>query len=303
MPRILAPGQTAQLFVFDVASGTSSLVFASETMLFEAPNWSPDGSALVVNADGGLFRIPLEAPELQPIALDGVPAELNNDHVLAPDGLAAYVSARDGHLYSVALDGSRPAERLTTPRGERFKHYLHGVSPEGATLALIGGGPDASGDWVTNVYTMPASGGPLTQLTDDSAPDDGVEFDATAEWLLFNSERETPGTAQLFRMPADGSAAPSRLHASATVDWFPHASPDGRWVQYLAYEAGTAGHPADLPVALRMLDTSDGSTRELVTLFGGQGTTNVNGWAPDSTRFAYVAYPLHLDLSSEVGRV
>lgn len=261
-------------------------------MLAEAPNWTPDGSALVVNADGVLFRVPLDAPSLQPIGLDGVPAELNNDHVLAPDGSVAYVSARNGHLYSVALDGSRSARRLTEPRGDRFKHYLHGVSPDGTTLALIGGGPDARGDWTTNVYTMPAAGGELRQLTDDAHPDDGVEFDATGEWLLFNSERETPGTAQLFRMRADGSTAPERLVTSDTVDWFPHASPDGRWIQYLSYGSGTAGHPADLPVTLRMLHVASGANREVLALFGGQGTTNVNGWAPDSTRFAYAAYPL-----------
>jgi len=27
-----------------------------------------------------------------------------------------------------------------------------------------------------------------------------------------------------------------------------------------------------------------------VTLFGGQGTLNVNSWAPDSKRFAFVSY-------------
>lgn len=32
--------------------------------------------------------------------------------------------------------------------------------------------------------------------------------------------------------------------------------------------------------------------RDLVALRGGQGTTTVNGWAPDSRRFAFVAYPL-----------
>lgn len=292
MPRLLSPDQISQLFLFDLATGESTLVFQSDTVLVEAPNWTPDGSALVVNADGRLFRLALGGATLQEIPLKGVPAELNNDHVLAPDGSAAYVSARDGHLYSVALDGGRSAIRITEPRAERFKHYLHGVSPDGATLALIGGGPDASGEWATNVYTMPSAGGPLSQLTDDAAPDDGVEFDASGEWLLFNSERETPGTAQLFRMRADGSAAPERLVSSETVDWFPHASPDGRWIQYLAYPAGTPGHPADLPVVLRLLDTTDGSVRDAVRLFGGQGTTNVNGWAPDSRRFAYAAYPL-----------
>ena len=30
--------------------------------------------------------------------------------------------------------------------------------------------------------------------------------------------------------------------------------------------------------------------RDIVSFFGGQGTINVNSWAPDSLRFAYVAY-------------
>ena len=30
--------------------------------------------------------------------------------------------------------------------------------------------------------------------------------------------------------------------------------------------------------------------RELVPLFGGQGTINVPSWSPDGKRFAYVSY-------------
>jgi len=37
----------------------------------------------------------------------------------------------------------------------------------------------------------------------------------------------------------------------------------------------------------------DGSShREVVALFGGQGTINVNSWSPDGRRFAFVAYPI-----------
>jgi TolB protein len=39
--------------------------------------------------------------------------------------------------------------------------------------------------------------------------------------------------------------------------------------------------------------TSDWSTPlKTYPLFGGQGTLNVNSWSPDSTRFAFVAYPI-----------
>ena len=34
-----------------------------------------------------------------------------------------------------------------------------------------------------------------------------------------------------------------------------------------------------------------GGQRDIVAFLGGQGTINVNSWAPDSRRFAYVAYP------------
>ena len=302
MARSLLPAQTCRIRVLDVASGEVTTVFSSDSLLVEAPNWSPDGSSLVVNGDGGLFRLPLgDAPigpaGLEAIPLDGVPDELNNDHVLAPGGGTAYVSARDGHLYAVALDGSVPARRITTEGpGPRFKHYLHGVSPDGRLLALIGGGEDATGRWVTNVYPMPAEGGPLTALTADEHPDDGVDFSADGEWLLFNSEREG-GVAQLFRMRPDGSGL-ERLVVSDTVDWFPHVSPDGAHLLYLAYPAGTAGHPENLPVELRLIaldgraagDTSPG--RVVQWVFGGQGTINVAGWSPDGARVAYADYPL-----------
>ncbi|MCJ1701308.1 biopolymer transporter Tol [Rathayibacter festucae] len=302
MARSLLPAQTCRIRVLDVASGEVTTVFSSDSLLVEAPNWSPDGSFLVVNGDGGLFRLPLgDAPVgpagLEAIPLDGVPDELNNDHVLAPGGGTAYVSARDGHLYAVALDGSARARRITTEGpGPRFKHYLHGVSPDGRLLALIGGGEDATGRWVTNVYTMPAEGGSLTALTDDAHPDDGVDFSADGERLFFNSERDG-GVAQLFRMRLDGSGI-ERFVASDTVDWFPHESPDGAHLLYLAYPAGTAGHPENLPVELRLIelearaagDTSPG--RVVQSLLGGQGTINVAGWSPDGARFAYADYPL-----------
>lgn len=298
MARTLLPAQTCRVRVHDVATGVATTVLESDSLLVEAPNWSPDGSFLVVNGDGGLFRLPLEGPEagvLQPVALDGVPEELNNDHVLAPEGGVAYVSARDGHLYAVALDGSVPARRLTAAReGARFKHYLHGVSPDGSLLALIGGGEDASGRWVTNVYTMPAGGGPLTALTDDAHPDDGVDVAPDGETLYFNSERAS-GTAQIFRMRRDGSAL-ERVVESGTVDWFPHVSPDGSHLLYLAYPAGTPGHPENLPVELRLIDLEGRADAEpgrvVQSLFGGQGTINVAGWSPDSTRFAYADYPI-----------
>jgi Tol biopolymer transport system component len=91
-------------------------------------------------------------------------------------------------------------------------------------------------------------------------------------------------------MAPDGGGR-EQLTFDERVNWFPHLSPDGASFVYISYEPGTVTHPADLPVELRMLPAQGGTPRTVVRLFGGQGTLNTNSWAPDSRRFAFVAYP------------
>ena len=76
------------------------------------------------------------------------------------------------------------------------------------------------------------------------------------------------------------------------VNWFPHPSPDGKHVVYLAYPPGTEGHPPNLDVALRLMPADGGDPVTLCRLFGGQGTINVPSWSQDSHRFAFVRYQL-----------
>ena len=59
---------------------------------------------------------------------------------------------------------------------------------------------------------------------------------------------------------------------------------------YLAYPPGTEGHPADLAVAIWVMNPEGGSRRQLIEFNGGQGTMNVPNWAPDGSAFAYVRY-------------
>lgn len=290
MPRQLRTGQRAELYVIDVASGEKSLRFSSETMLFEAPNWSPDGRSLFINGDGKLFSLGADSGDLAEIDLGGV-AEINNDHVISPDGRTVYVSSEDRHIYAVPLDGGAP-RRVTPERGPTFRHYLHGISPDGATLAHIGLDVDPAGQVRTNVHVIPTAGGTDKQLTDDDFADDGAEFSPDGKWIYFNSERgsATPGHAQLFRIPA-GGGSPEQLTHDERVNWFPHPSPDGTQIAYVSFPPGTLGHPADVDVVVRIL-AEDGTTKDLAQVFGGQGTMNVPSWDPDGSRIAIVAYPV-----------
>ncbi len=314
MARQLQPGQRAELYIIDVESGVATLRNSSDTLLFEAPNWSPDGDSLVINGDGRLFRLPVAGHGhghgeacgvLEEIDLGAI-EEINNDHVISPDGRAAYVSSEDGRIYAVGLGAAgaaagggsaRPGpRRVTNDNGPNFRHYLHGISPDGATLAYIGLQVDG-GQVRTNVYTIPAAGGPDVQLTDDNFPDDGAEFSPDGQWIYFNSERGStkPGHAQLFRIPAQPNSLnggePEQLTFDERVNWFPHPSPDGSRIAYVSFPEGTMGHPADVPVVVRLRE-EDGTIRDLAEVFGGQGTMNVPSWSPDGTRIAIVAYPL-----------
>ena len=290
MPRTLAPGQRSRIHVLDVDTGEDRIVHETADVLYEAPNWTLDGTALILNGDGHLFRLALAGGEPQQIDLGELPA-LNNDHVLDPDGVHVVVSADDGRIHRAPLAGGS-ATRVTEDDGRL--HFLHGISPDGATLVYTAVARDPDGSWLPpDLATVPARGGQATLLTEDEFPDDGAEYSPDGAWIYFNSERArtVPGHAQLFRMRPDGSGV-EQLTDDERVNWFPHLSPDGRRVAYVSFPPGTLGHPADRDVILRLCAPDGTGIRDLVRLHGGQGTMNVNSWAPDSRRLAYVDYPV-----------
>lgn len=284
--RTLAPNQTARIHVYDTGTGDDVVIHESRDVLFEAPNWSLDGTRLLVNGHGRLWSVPPEGGEPSEIPYPGLD-DLNNDHVLAPDGTTIYLSAMDQHIYRASLAGGE-AERVTPDDGTW--HFLHGVSPDGERLAYT---RITTWDQPGRLAVMPASGGAATVIDTGGGNTDGPEWSPDGEWIYLNSERwaSRPGHAQIARIREDGSDM-QRLVDSDTVDWFPHLSPDGRKAVYIEFPSGTEGHPADLDVALVVVDTADWRTPLVrIPLPGGQGTINVNSWAPDSRRFAYVSYP------------
>ena len=192
----------------------------------------------------------------------------------------------DGHIYRGALAA---APWIGSSPEDGNWHFLHGVSPDGSRLAYVQIGDFAD----PGRLAVMEPHGQRSWWTPGEGHIDGPEWSPDGGWIYFNTESFTDEPATLNSRGSRTRAGRwSAWSASDTVDWFPHLSPDSQSASYIAFPAGTLGHPADLDVEVRVVAASDWSTPvQRYPLFGGQGTINVNSWSPDSTRFAFVAYP------------
>lgn len=285
------------LEIYDLETDTHQVI-KEFPFTIEAPNWTPDGKWLVINKDGRLFKIaPDGSTDLIEIPTGRI-GSCNNDHVLSADGKWFGISANDPALrgynsfvFTVPFEGGEPQK--ITPTGPS---YLHGISPNGKTLAYCA---FREVDPEADIYTIPVKGGKETRLTDAPGLDDGPEYSPDGKHIWFNSVRT--GRMQVWRMKANGKEQTQLTFDEDMNSWFPHISPDGKKVVYLAYhdyEVAPSSHIADLNVQLRMIPATGGDPKVLVEFFGGQGSLNVNSWSPDSKRFAYVSYRLSEEIQA-----
>lgn len=269
----------SSLVIHDLQSGDETSVLETDHLI-EAPNWTPDGGALIVNGDGRLFRVPLDRPAL--VAIDtGFATRLNNDHGISPDGSTLVISNHtvigQSCIYTLSARGGEP-RRVTA----NTPSWWHGWSPDGRTLAYTAMRSGQFGIW-----TIPVEGGAETCIAGGGGHHDGPDYTPDGNWVWFNSDQG--GSMQLWRVMTDGMDR-QQMTDERSVNWFPHPSPDGALILYLAYPPGTEGHPRDLDVELRVMPAAGGESRRIASLFGGQGTINVPCWSPNARRFAYVRY-------------
>ena len=278
---------TSVLEIYDTET-ESRQVIREFPYLIEAPNWSPDGRWLVYNHSGRLYRIDTEGKN-DPVEINtGFATRCNNDHVISSDGKMLGISHsegdwKSGRVYVLPFEGGQPRE--VTPLCPSF---LHGMSPDGREVAYCAFREDAKAIYVKNV-----EGGEERCLTTAEGLNDGPEYSPDGKYIWFCSVRT--GLMQVWRMRRDGSKQKQMTYDEDLNSWFPHVSPNGKKVVYLAYHKGDLKpdeHLANKHVMLRLMDSKGRHPHTIVELFGGQGTINVNSWSPDSKRFAFVSYRL-----------
>lgn len=278
------------LQTYDVTTGERKVLRRFDEHI-EAPNWGMDGTFLVYNSQGHIFRYDLQSGESAQIDT-GICTRCNNDHVLSFDGKWIGISSGvdgDGasRVWTVPLTGGQPKQ--ITPLKPS---YLHGISPDGKILAYCA---ERNGNF--DVYTRSADGtGEETRLTTAEGLDDGPEFSPCGTYIWFNSVRS--GLMQAFRMKADGSEQ-TQMTDDDRNNWFPHVSPDGKQVVFVSYykdDVAPGDHPANKNICIRRMSAEGGPIETLIATDpekgekGGQGTMNVNSWSPDSRKFAFVTY-------------
>ena len=285
------------LEIYDLETETHQVI-KEFPYLIEAPNWTPDGKWLVVNKEGRLYKIsPDGSGDLVEINT-GTINQCNNDHVISADGKWIALSSNDpsvkdwkSYVFTVPFEGGEP--KKITPVGPS---YLHGISPDGKMIAYCAfRGPENEAD----VYAMPVKGGKEVRLTDAPGLDDGPEYSMDGKHIWFNSVRS--GRMQVWRMRANGKEQTQMTFDKDMNSWFPHISPDGEKVVYIAYhdyEVAPGEHTPNQNVQLRMIPAKGGEPKVLVKLFGGQGSINVNSWSPDSKKFAYISYRMAEEITA-----
>ena len=234
-----------------------------------SPRWSPDGSSLYFlstrSGSSQVWRLPLAGGEAQQVT--ELPVDVGN-FLVSPDGVRLAVTLEVfADCDTVACTGERlDAEEESPATGQHYerlfvRHWdtwrdhrrsqLFTVTLAGATA---GEPVRVSRGLEADVPSKPFGGA------------EEIAFSPDGRWLVFTARDAGRDEAwstdfDLYRVPADGSAAPENLtDANPAWDTQPAFSPDGRTLAYLAMTR--PGFEADrFRIVLR--DWASGGTRVL----------------------------------------
>ena len=284
---------SSRLELMNVFDGKRKIIH-EDAGRFEAPNWMPDGKRILFNQGGFIYTIPVSGGAPEKLNTGGA-IRNNNDHVISFDGKMLGISSHRNGLpgngstvYVLPLTGGEPI--LVT---DSTPSYLHGWHPNGKEVLYTAQRISKSPAY--NLYKKPINGGPETQVTfNERGVVDGPEFSPDGKYIYCNSD-ET-GLMQLWRLKTDGSGK-EQLTFDNFNNWFPHISPDGKWMVFLSFPPTilASDHPFYKRVMLRMMPVSGGAPRVIAYLYGGQGTINTPSWSPDSKSIAFVSNSKLLD--------
>ncbi len=285
-PEALHDVLGSRLEILDISDGARKVIHEAPGR-FEAPNYIANGKKLLFNEGGVLYTIPIEGGTPEKLNTGNV-AGINNDHMISFDGKMLGISSNrvgatgGSYVHVLPLTGGEPI--LIT---DASPSYLHGWAPGAKELAIVA---KRNGSSVYNLYKVSVKDKNETPLTNNTRTHvDGPEYSPDGKYIYYNAN--VSGTMQIWRMRPDGSGK-EQLTFDEYHNWFPHISPDGKWMAYISFpmDIDPDSHPSYKDVTLRLMPlTSPGAPRVIAYLYGGQGTLNALSWSPDSKHLAFVS--------------
>lgn len=271
--------------IMNVETGHRKVLFQSEHSL-QAPNWVNNDKELVYNSNGVLYRYYFDSKEVTQINT-GFAINNNNDHVFSFDekilGISHHNPEDEGNssIYIMDPKGDSIPRKIT--KDGVGASYLHGISPDNKTMLYT-----ANRKGKYDIYGIDIETREEFQLTDTKDLDDGSEYSPDGKHIYFNSNRT--GNMQLWQMNADGSYPKQLTFDMNYKDWFPHISPDGKWIAFISFppDINFGDHPFYKHCTLRLMPIDGGTPKIIAYIYGGQGSINVPSWSKDSKHIAFV---------------
>ena len=199
------------------------------------------------------------------------------------------------NIWIISANGEE-LRQVTTDEDEvvRVPSSIISWSPDGEKIAFAA---KKGGHW--NIWTLPATGGPATQLTfsKDSVYDLYPSWSPDGKEIAFSSGTHQGGTRDIYIVPATGGmprrastypipsasgGTPRRVTTHPQDDWGPSWSPDGRWLAF-ASKRSSNNRNGDIWI----IAAAGGTPIQLTHT--PEHTDFMPRWSPDGKRMTFIS--------------
>lgn len=236
-----------------------------------APQWSPDGTRILLGRDGSDTGIYV-------ISADGsisLYTGYGRDPRWSPDGTRVVYSSYEGNSYEIFVSNADGTNRVRLTNNF-VPDYSPTWSPDGTRIAFVRE-ESSGGSSNREIYVINANGTNETRLTQNSVRDENPIWAPNGTRIAFVRYDGASSTAEIYAMNPDGYGQ-TRLTTNSVNDLNPRWSPDSTRILFVRTESSVGDEVYVM--------NANGTNQTRLT---NNNVTDYNPvWSPDGTRIAFV---------------